>query len=192
VSVRDGRRRRRCIGWPSGVAPRRVHVATKALISSVVGPAATPHDELDHAPPFDPNGSRREARQPMLSAEEATGMRVLIVDDSRLARLTLRKALPADLLADVVEAADGNEALRYLEANDIDLMLLDLTLPGRDGYQVLKALQESGRTPPTIVVSADAQSLAAERVMRLGAVGFVKKSLSSKDLTEALQRAGLL
>jgi CheY-like chemotaxis protein len=119
-------------------------------------------------------------------------MRVLIVDDSRLARLTLRKALPANLLADVVEAADGNEALRHLEANDFDLMLLDLTLPGRDGYQVLKVLQESGRTPPTIVVSADAQSLAAERVMRLGAIGFVKKSLTSKDLTEALQRAGLL
>jgi CheY-like chemotaxis protein len=119
-------------------------------------------------------------------------MRVLIVDDSRLARLTLRKALPPNLLTDVVEAADGNEALRCLEGNNIDLMLLDLTLPGRDGYQVLKALQESGRTPPTIVVSADAQTLAAERVMQLGAIGFVKKSLTATDLSDVLRRAGLL
>jgi CheY-like chemotaxis protein len=119
-------------------------------------------------------------------------MRVLIVDDSRLARMVLRKALPPDLLTDVVEASGGDEALRCVATNQIDLMLLDLTMPGRDGYQVLKALQESGRTPPTIVVSADAQSLAAERVMQLGALGFVKKSFQPTELTAILQRAGLL
>jgi two-component system, chemotaxis family, chemotaxis protein CheY len=118
-------------------------------------------------------------------------MRVLIVDDSRLARLTLRKALPPDLMADVVEATDGNEALRCLEANQIDLMFLDLTLPGRDGYQVLKSLQDSGRMLPTIVVSADTQALAAERVLKLGAIAFVKKTLKPTEITEVLQRAGL-
>src|SRR4030095_10194348 len=119
-------------------------------------------------------------------------MRVLIVDDSRLARMMLRKALPPDLSTEVVEAADGNEALRCLATSHIDLMLLDLTMPDRDGYQVLKALQESGRVPPTIVVSADAQSLAAERVMQLGALGLVKKSFQPTELTAILQRAGLL
>ena len=93
---------------------------------------------------------------------------------------------------DVVEASDGDEALRCVAASQIDLMLLDLTTPGRDGYQVLKALQDSGRTPPTIVVSADAQSLASERVMKLGALAFVKKSLQPAELTEILQRAGVL
>ena len=71
-------------------------------------------------------------------------------------------------------------------------MLLDLTMPVRDGYQVLEALQEMGRTPPTIVVSADVQTLAAARVMKLGAIAFLKKSLKPADLIEALQRAGLL
>ena len=118
-------------------------------------------------------------------------MRVLIVDDSRLARMTLRKALPPDLMADVVEAADGDEALRYVEANHIDLMFLDLTMPGRDGYQVLKSLQDSGRMLPTIVVSADIQALAAERVMKLGAIAFVKKTLKPTEITDVLQRAGL-
>jgi two-component system chemotaxis response regulator CheY len=119
-------------------------------------------------------------------------MRVLIVDDSRLARMMLRKALPPQLLTDVVEAADGNEALRCLAANHFDLMLLDLTMPGRDGYQVLKMLKESGRVPPTIVVSADAQTLAAERVLQLGAIAFVKKSIMPADLNDVLQRAGLV
>lgn len=119
-------------------------------------------------------------------------MRVLIVDDSRLARMVLRKALPPDLSTEVVEAADGNEALRCLATSHVDLMLLDLTMPERDGYQVLKILHESGRVPPTIVVSADAQSLAAERVKQLGAIAFVKKNLKPAELTEILERAGLV
>ena len=119
-------------------------------------------------------------------------MRVLIVDDSRLARMVLRKALPPDLSTDIVEASDGDQAVRCVTTSQVDLMLLDLTMPDRDGYQVLKALQESGRTPPTIVVSADAQSQAAERVMKLGALAFVKKSLQPAELTEILRRAGLL
>jgi CheY-like chemotaxis protein len=119
-------------------------------------------------------------------------MRVLIVDDSRMARLMLRKALPASLSTEVIEAASGSEALRCLSASQVDLMLLDLTMPDRDGYSVLKTLQESGRTLPTIVVSADVQPLAVERVKQLGAIAFLKKSLQPADLTEALQRAGLL
>ena len=120
-------------------------------------------------------------------------MRVLIVDDSRIARLTLRKALPPSLSTDIVEATNGNEALEVLKASPVDLMLLDLTMPGRDGYGVLKALQDEGRTPPpTIVVSADVQTQAVERVMQLGALAFLKKSLQPAELNEALKRAGLL
>ena len=118
-------------------------------------------------------------------------VRVLIVDDSRLARLMLRKALPDDLVAEVIEASNGSEALRCVAANKIDLILLDLTMPERDGYQVLKSLQESGQMPPTIVVSADTQTLAAERVMKLGAIAFVKKTLKPAELTEVLHRVGL-
>jgi len=119
-------------------------------------------------------------------------MRVLIVDDSRLARLMIRKALPPEVVTDVVEASNGDEALRHVACERVDLMLLDLTMPDRDGYQVLKTMKESGRMPPTIVVSADAQSLAAERVMQLGAIAFVKKTFRPVELTEILQGAGLL
>jgi CheY-like chemotaxis protein len=119
-------------------------------------------------------------------------MRVLIVDDSRLARMMLKKALPATLLTEVVEAASGNEALACVSASRIDLMFLDLTMPDRDGYQVLKVLQDEGRTPPTIVVSADVQALAVERVLKLGARAFLRKTHKPAELAEALQRAGVL
>src|SRR5437868_5720220 len=119
-------------------------------------------------------------------------MRVLIVDDSRTARMMLKRVLPPALGSDVVEAAGGREAIRCVQTGGIDLMFLDLTMPEVDGYQVLKALQEAGRTPPTIVVSADIQPLAQTRVRELGALAFVKKSLSQTDLTSVLTGAGLL
>lgn len=119
-------------------------------------------------------------------------MRVLIVDDSRTARMMLRRVLPPALLTDVLEAAGGDEAIHRVTTEQIDLMFLDLTMPGIDGYQVLKTLQDGGRTPPTIVVSADVQPLAQQRVRQLGAMAFVKKSLSRSDLTSVLTGAGLL
>jgi CheY-like chemotaxis protein len=119
-------------------------------------------------------------------------MRVLIVDDSRTARLMLRRALPVRLAAEVVEASSGHEALARIASEPVDLMFLDLTMSGLDGYQVLKALQDSGRLPHTIVVSADVQPLAQERVRDLGAMAFVPKSLSQNDLASVLEAAGLL
>jgi CheY-like chemotaxis protein len=119
-------------------------------------------------------------------------MRVLIVDDSRTARMMLKRVLPPALGTDVIEASGGREAIHRVQSETIGLMFLDLTMPEIDGYQVLKALQESGRTPPTIVVSADVQPLAQTRVRELGALAFVKKSLSQTDLTSVLAGAGLL
>ena len=102
--------------------------------------------------------------------------RVLIVDDSRLARMALRKSLPPSLSTEVTEAGSGSEALRHIEASRFDLMFLDLTMPDGNGYELLKTLQDTGRTFPTIVVSADVQTMAVERVIKLGAIALVKKS----------------
>lgn len=119
-------------------------------------------------------------------------MRVLIVDDSRLARMALRKALPPSLSGNVTEAGSGSEALKCLDASPFDLMFLDLTMPDGNGYELLKTLQDEGRTLPTIVVSADSQTLAVERVMKLGAIALVKKSFKSNELNSVLARAGLI
>ena len=119
-------------------------------------------------------------------------MRVLIVDDSRTARMMWRRARPPALTTDVCEAGGGSEALSRVATDRIDLMFLDLTMPDVDGYQVLRTLKEEGRTPPTIVVSADVQPLAQQRVRDLGAMAFVKKSLSQSDLASVLAGAGLL
>ena len=119
-------------------------------------------------------------------------MRVLIVDDSRTARLMLRRVLPPALSSEVIEAASGAEALARIAAEQIDVMFLDLTMSGVDGYQVLKSLKEAGRMPLTIVVSADVQPLAQQRVRDLGAMAFIAKNINGTDLSSVLETAGLL
>lgn len=105
--------------------------------------------------------------------------------------MMLKKVLPPDLLADVVEAGGGEEALAICQREPIELMFLDLTMPERDGYAVLAELQRAGRVPPTFVVSADIQPGASDRVRDLGALAFLKKTPDRATIETALANAGL-
>ena len=104
----------------------------------------------------------------------------------------LRKVLPAALGADVLEAGGGSEALRRVETERrVDLMFLDLTMPEVDGYQVLKTLQEVGpRAADDRRLGRHPAARPQQRVRDLGAMAFVKKSLSQTDLASVLQGAG--
>jgi CheY-like chemotaxis protein len=116
----------------------------------------------------------------------------MIVDDSRTGRMVLKKVLPAALLTDLVEAEGGVEAIRVCQSESIELMFLDLTMPDLDGYHVLEHLQGTGRLPPTVVVSADVQPLAAGRVKALGALAFMKKWPTRVELEALLVGVGIL
>jgi two-component system chemotaxis response regulator CheY len=120
-------------------------------------------------------------------------MRVLIVDDSKTARIMCKRVLPASLQHDLLEASGGEEALSTCRAQSIDIMFLDLTMPDVDGYQVLEILQNEGLAKPKVIVmSADVQSGAQERIQKLGAIGFLRKPSSSALVAQFLQEHGLL
>jgi len=120
-------------------------------------------------------------------------MRVLIVDDSRTARMMLKRVLPPALGSDVVEASGGQEAIRCVQTGGIDLMFLDLTMPDVDGYQVLETLKNEGReSPKVIVMSADVQPEARARIERLGALGFLPKPASQAAVETLLREHGIL
>ena len=71
-------------------------------------------------------------------------------------------------------------------------MLLDLTMPVMDGFEVLEALQREGLKPFVIVISADVQPKAQERVKELGAVAFLKKPIKTDEITQVLKEHGIL
>lgn len=116
-------------------------------------------------------------------------MKILVVDDHALVRegllATLRQLGPK---VETVGAGDASAAAAVLDAEDIDLMLLDLMLPGTKGQTFLPVVRRRFPTVPVVVLSAldDADTVAG--VMASGASGFISKSASSEQLLDALRR----
>lgn len=117
---------------------------------------------------------------------------ITIADDSLLSRKNVRKAVPSELDANISEASNGVEALAQVNAGNAELLFLDLQMPVLDGFGVLEALQKQNANTIVIVISADIQPLAVERVYKLGAFKFLQKPLDPTQLRAALVEVGLL
>ena len=116
-----------------------------------------------------------------------TPPRVLVVDDSAFARTVLSRVLRASGSIDVIGTArDGDDALEQIEAFDPDVVTLDLTMPGRDGLGVLRAL--NGRTRPRVIIVSVStiDSAPAAEALSLGAIDIISKpsALASDRLYE--------
>ncbi len=116
-------------------------------------------------------------------------MKVLIVDDHALVRDGLRQtaeALGSDVL--VLEAQNAAEAFATLEAHpDIHLVLLDLMLPGVNGFSALDHMRQRFATVPVVVISSADESRDVIRAMQAGAVGFIPKSSRREVVMQALR-----
>ncbi len=110
-------------------------------------------------------------------------MKVLVVDDepdvAALVGMGIR-ALRPDY--DVVEAHDGVGALDAVERERPDLVILDLAMPGKDGFAVLRELRERGDEVPVIVLTAKGLESEKVRGLELGADDYVTKPFSQKEL----------
>ncbi|MGB0495635.1 MAG: response regulator [Kangiellaceae bacterium] len=111
---------------------------------------------------------------------------ILICDDSRMARKQLARCLPANWEVDIVFAEHGRKAIEIIQDSIPDLMFLDLNMPVTDGYETLEALNRRSIEMNVIVVSGDIQPTAQERVLRLGALDFIKKPITKEILAETL------
>jgi CheY-like chemotaxis protein len=113
---------------------------------------------------------------------------ILIVDDEPNIRLTLRAALEADG-HEVLEAANGEEALDVVVRQSPRLMILDLSMPVMDGMTVLERLSnmELAQRPGVVVLTAYGSIAAAVQAMRLGARDFIEKPSTPDELREVVQ-----
>lgn len=117
---------------------------------------------------------------------------VLVVNDSPIARKMLIKALPPDWDIEITQASNGIEALAAYRAGRVDVMFLDLTMPDMDGYQVLETLRKEDLNCLVIVVSADVQEKAQERVLAMGAIAFIRKPITAEGLRDVLKQYGVV
>jgi DNA-binding NarL/FixJ family response regulator len=95
-------------------------------------------------------------------------------------------ALASDLTV-VGEAADGEEVVQRVNEVAVDVLLLDLRMPRRDGFDAISTLGDAGRLPPTVVLTTfDEPELLLEAVRR-GASGFLSKDVSLEELLAAIR-----
>lgn len=109
-----------------------------------------------------------------------------------MSRKLLIKALPPQWDVEITHATNGVEALDAYHTGKAHVMFLDLTMPVMDGYQVLETMKKEGLNTFVIVVSADIQPKAQERVLQLGAMAFIKKPVNGEQVAKILHEYGIL
>ncbi len=111
---------------------------------------------------------------------------ILVVDDEKLLRFVLCSGLKG-LDCELIEAANGEQALQLARQHRPRVVLLDLNMPGVDGYQVLERLPELLLDCAVLVISGTVDEQAPQRVRALGAVDFLTKPVDMKGLRTRVQ-----
>jgi two-component system invasion response regulator UvrY len=114
--------------------------------------------------------------------------RILLVDDHAVVRQGLKQIL-GDAMAGTIfgDAASGEEALRLAAAVDWDVIILDISLPGKSGLDTLKELRCASRRLPVLVLSMYPEEQFGVRVLRAGAAGYLAKQTAAAELVAAVR-----
>ena len=139
-----------------------------------------------------PRTTSRSAGTPAAKAGPAVGQerkRILIVDDHPFMRAGLAQLIDKQSDLEVCgEAGDPSEAMRKLGQMSVDLVLTDITMPGRSGIEFIKDVQAIHPKMPMLVVSMHDEVIYAERVLRAGARGYIMKEAGGENLLFAIRQ----
>jgi DNA-binding NarL/FixJ family response regulator len=116
-------------------------------------------------------------------------IRVLISDDHPLVREGLRRLLGLENDLEIVgEAGDGESTVALVEKLDPDIVLLDLRMPGMDGFGALQRIQKLGKRPKVIVLTASEDKNEFVQAMKMGCSGIVLKQTASELIVKSIRR----
>ena len=119
---------------------------------------------------------------------ENAAMKILIADDHPIFRYGLREILSKDLdTALFGEASTAGEVFESLTLEDWDILLLDISMPDKSGFDILEELKSRRPDLPVLIVSGHPEELYALRALRAGASGYVTKMCVCEDLVDAVK-----
>jgi twitching motility two-component system response regulator PilH len=115
--------------------------------------------------------------------------RILVVDDSATEQQAIRNPLVADGFQ-VVVASNGDEALQQLETEEFDLMVLDVIMPGKNGFQIARMVRNDARWAKLPIVMVTSKDGAADRFwgMKQGATEYITKPFKTAELVDAVRK----
>lgn len=117
-------------------------------------------------------------------------IKVLIVDDHALVRMGIRRLLDDIPDMDVVaEAENGEQALMLVKQQKPEVVLLDMKMPGIDGFEVTRRLKKSSPQTKVIALTAVAEQPLPSRILQLGAMGYLTKESSAEEMVTAIRKA---
>ena len=116
-------------------------------------------------------------------------IKILIADDHAIVREGLKQILSQtpDMVV-VAEASNGQEALDKLARNNIDLIILDISMPGKDGLDVLSEVMGKRPELPVLILSMYSGEQYAVRVLKAGASGYLTKESAPDELVKAIRQ----
>jgi DNA-binding NarL/FixJ family response regulator len=116
-------------------------------------------------------------------------IKILIADDHAIVREGLKQILSQtpDMVV-VAEASNGQEALDKLARNNIDLIILDISMPGKDGLDVLSEVMGKRPELPVLILSMYPGEQYAVRVLKAGASGYLTKESAPDELVKAIRQ----
>jgi DNA-binding NarL/FixJ family response regulator len=128
------------------------------------------------------------ARAAGTAARVPAMIRILIADDHAIVRAGLKQFLAGEIDLEVAgEAATGDEAIALARAGGFDVVLLDISMPERNGVDVLKTLRDLRPELPVLILSAFAEEQYALNLLRAGAAGYLNKEAAQSELVGAIR-----
>ncbi|MBD2341010.1 response regulator transcription factor [Calothrix sp. FACHB-156] len=118
----------------------------------------------------------------------STPIKILLVEDDELFRLGLRVRLQQELGLEIVaEAEDGETAIEFVNQNPLDVVLLDVGLPGIGGIEACKQIKQRNPQLPVLVLTSHSQKPLIARLIEAGAQGYCLKGVAAEKLVLALR-----
>lgn len=115
---------------------------------------------------------------------------VVVIDDDELTRMLIQRILEREFKYNIISFRNGLEGQEYLDGNNPDLVVLDLMLPGKNGFDILKDMRESENHKDTkvILVSAKSNSADIERGFELSADEYVTKPFQQQEFVVRVKK----
>ena len=116
-------------------------------------------------------------------------IRILIADDHPIVRNGLKQIIcDEEDMKVICEASNGQEVFDEISKNEIDVLILDISMPGMGGFEILEKIKQKYPKLPVLMLSALSEELYASKTLKAGASGFINKESAPIELVKAVRK----